>query len=348
MTRPPAQLLHTKNETDRAGAILAAGDSSLPGFAAACAVACDWRNAHAYPLNYLQITLRRHVQAIDAKALVSQRLKRLASIRRKLERFPQMQLSRIQDLGGCRAIVADCRKVRQLQQRLLKSRWKHELVKVHDYLAAPKASGYRGIHLVYRYRSDQVPALNGLLIEIQLRSRLQHAWATAVETIGILLNQSLKSSQGEAEWLKFFTLVSSAFARREGETAIPGTPEGEILHAEIRRSAAALDVVAKLSHFNQLLRISQEETAKQKKIETLVLYLDTAINALAVWKFGPEEAEAARTRYSEMEKSIGDNPRQDVVLVSVSSLQKLREAYPNYFLDTKHFVHELNKIIGES
>ena len=39
MTRPPAQLLHTKKETDRAGAILATGDSSRSDFADACAVA---------------------------------------------------------------------------------------------------------------------------------------------------------------------------------------------------------------------------------------------------------------------------------------------------------------------
>ncbi len=45
-----------------------------------------------------------------------------------------------------------------------------------------------------------------LLIELQLRTRLQHEWATAVETMGTFLQSSLKSSQGPEEWLDFFSL----------------------------------------------------------------------------------------------------------------------------------------------
>jgi hypothetical protein len=68
---------------------------------------------------------------------------------------------------------------------------------------------------------------NGLRIEMQLRSRLQHAWATAVETVGTFLRQALKSSQGEGAWLKFFALMGSALARREHTPLVPGTPGAE-------------------------------------------------------------------------------------------------------------------------
>lgn len=77
---------------------------------------------------------------------------------------------------------------------------KHELEAVDDYIADPRSSGYRGTHLIYRYFSDRVETYNGLRVEVQLRSHLQHAWATAVETVGTFLKQALKASQGHEQW----------------------------------------------------------------------------------------------------------------------------------------------------
>ncbi|WP_457767666.1 RelA/SpoT domain-containing protein [Cyanobium sp. ULC082] len=71
---------------------------------------------------------------------------------------------------------------------------KHKLLRVDNYQAEPKPSGYRGIHLIYRYRSNKSETYNGLLLEVQIRSPLQHAWATAVETVGTFLKQSLKGT----------------------------------------------------------------------------------------------------------------------------------------------------------
>ena len=52
---------------------------------------------------------------------------------------------------------------------------------VDDYITTPKDSGYRGVHLIYRYYSDKNETFNGLKIEVQIRTALQHAWATAVD-----------------------------------------------------------------------------------------------------------------------------------------------------------------------
>ena len=52
-------------------------------------------------------------------------------------------------------------------------------------------------------------------IELQIRTRLQHLWATAVETAGLYTKKSLKSGQGENGWLEFFMIVSSLFSFKE-------------------------------------------------------------------------------------------------------------------------------------
>ena len=156
----------------------------------ALSVLNNWRAAHSFPLNTLQNGLRTRAATVCDTAIVSQRLKRTPSTIAKLRRFPGMKFSRMQDIGGCRAAVDSVEEVEALRQAHLDSRMKHRLVSQKNYIGNPKPSGYRGVHLVYRYRSDRNDTYNGLLIEVQLRSKLQHAWATAVETAGAFLGQS--------------------------------------------------------------------------------------------------------------------------------------------------------------
>jgi len=59
-----------------------------------CAVVINhWRASHGYPLNVLQMNLRRSARKIDPNALIAQRTKRLASICLKLDRQPSMKLT---------------------------------------------------------------------------------------------------------------------------------------------------------------------------------------------------------------------------------------------------------------
>lgn len=201
----------------------------------AMAVVNNWRSSNSFPLNTLQVGLRQRARQVDPDALVAQRIKRMSSIEAKLSRFKTIRLSQMQDIGGCRAVVRSVPHVRQLAELHDTSAMKHRLLRVDDYLDTPQSSGYRGIHLIYRYYSDRNETYNGLQIEIQLRSLLQHAWATAVETVGTFLKQALKSSQGHVEWLRFFALMGSALALRERTALVPETPtERSQLFDELR------------------------------------------------------------------------------------------------------------------
>ena len=66
----------------------------------------NWRTEHSYPLNVYQGTLRNRSRLIDSHGFVSQRIKRLAAIEDKLQRFPHMELSRMQDLADVEAFSA--------------------------------------------------------------------------------------------------------------------------------------------------------------------------------------------------------------------------------------------------
>ncbi|HJU13753.1 MAG TPA: RelA/SpoT domain-containing protein, partial [Candidatus Nitrosotalea sp.] len=192
----------------------------------------NWRAAHSYPMQIFYVRLRRTSKAVDNNSLVARRLKRASSVIAKLNRRydgrpPTMQLSQMQDIGGVRAILSNVALVQKLTlEKYEKSSMKHKLVKKDDYIVKPKSDGYRSIHLIYSYKSDKAnkQKYDGLLVEVQIRSKLQHLWATAVETVGFFTRQAIKSNEGSPEWADFFRLVGSAFAKIENCPPVPNTP----------------------------------------------------------------------------------------------------------------------------
>jgi putative GTP pyrophosphokinase len=105
-------------------------------------VLSNWRACHGYPTNTFQATLRQKLKKIDPDALVAQRLKRMPSILKKLQRFPGMNLSRMQDIGGLRAVVGSMDQLEILYQNYKGSRFTHSLISEYDYINNPKESGY--------------------------------------------------------------------------------------------------------------------------------------------------------------------------------------------------------------
>lgn len=75
-----------------------------------------------------------------------------------------------------------------------------------------------------------------MLIELQYRTHLQHLWATAVETYGLVTNQAIKASQGDDQALRLFAVASSLFALEEGCPTVPNTSDNRNeLIAELKK-----------------------------------------------------------------------------------------------------------------
>ena len=274
---------------------------------------------------------------IEDDAIVSQRLKTKPSTLSKLRRYPRMQLARMQDMGGCRAAMGTIAQVRELREAHLGSKPGHRLVRDIDYIDRPKPSGYRGVHLVYRYRGDN--AFNGILIEVQLRSRLQHAWATAVETAGAFLKNALKFSEGEEEWLRFFALASSALALKENCPTVPDTPSSRSrLHREVREYASHLDVVARMREYGQLIR--NMSTFKRIGAFYFLLERRPVEETTFIIPYDKDELDEATADYL-----VYEEEGRDAVLVSTDSLEDVRRAYPNYWLDARVFLAEMEGIL---
>jgi len=321
----------SKSEVDKAGAALVTNNVFGTDFQ----IVDNWRSSHNYPLNFFQNDLRKRAKAIDCDCIVAQRIKRLSSITEKLKRFSTARLSQIQDIGGCRAVMYDIGQVQQLADNYRNSGFKSDLHNEKDYIKAPKPDGYRGIHLVYKYAA-QKPEYHGLKIEIQLRSAKQHAWATAVETVGLFTRQALKSNRGYWEWRRFFASMGTAIAYMENSSAVPNTATyGNGLQLLLKDYMISLDVANQLRTYEKALL---ELPSYQKRGDHyFLLILDPLSKQLEVFGYKQSQLQLASKDYLAMEKSIRGSDK-NAVLVSADSTVELRKAYPNYFLDTTAFL----------
>ncbi len=182
-------------------------------YESAYGVLVAYRAAHQYPLVKATSSLRMAVRAEGCRIEVSQRLKRMNTILDKLRREPEMDLSRMQDFGGCRAILENIEEVRRVEARVLGAYRKRVggQPPVKDYIAQPKATGYRGVHIVTMYDDRRV--------EVQLRTRVMHEWAVTVERVSGLTGFNLKSHEGPPELRELLEFASTLMAmEEEGQT----------------------------------------------------------------------------------------------------------------------------------
>ena len=334
---------YSRSQVNKAGDIFRNSDHARENILWAAGVLGNWRAIHNYPINTFQATLRQKLKAIDEQALVAQRLKRIPSIIDKLRRFPDMQLARMQDIGGLRAVVNNLTQVQLLYDNYKKTRFQHQLISERNYIEKPKTSGYRSIHLVYRYNNVLVPKYNGLLIELQLRTRRQHAWATAVETMGIFLNYALKSSEGPHEWLKFFSLTGSAFAHLEHQNPVPGYEAltSTETYRDVAQKSRRLNVVETLSGYGAAINAIH---ADERRGTYYLLVLDPEKRTLRLQAYSKERFEVATHDYLKAEEEIVGGSQKQAVLVATASVEDLRRAYPNFYLDTHEFLKILKNI----
>ena len=166
-------------------------------------VIANYRAMHAYPLRKVTMGVRTMIETeLGWRApRPGQRFKRMDRILPKLLRFPRMRMSQMEDIGGCRAVFDSVEQVHAVARRI-RRRWSH--ARVTDHIAEPKADGYRSLHIIEKR--------DGRLIEVQLRTTLQHAWAEAIESAAPLTGYNLKDGEGPADLKRYFMLAAERLA----------------------------------------------------------------------------------------------------------------------------------------
>ena len=292
------------------------------------------------------------------KAMVVQRIKRLESVILKLQRFTSMQLSNMQDIGGVRVILPDIQSVEVFSKNLF-SRSKKIIVKnKKNYIAQPKPEdGYRGIHYQLELANTrlEVAPFEKLVIELQVRTLLQHCWATGVEIAGIINNKQYKTGDWDSDWNEFFRVLSDCFAIAE-------TANGSYADVPIKTIRSLLLLIEKLNileHFYQVNKVFS--TFNQLQYEWMnVLKLSSNKFLLLVTDFELHETDVKM--YTDEEKAlehltiwekrfnrlkVGGGLTGQVLLIKTEDIGKLKDSYPNYYMDSRLLLEQLELILEE-
>ena len=328
----------SKNMVNKAGKAIAKDDFSKIEKAEAYKVVNNWRSSHARPLQHLYTCGKQYADNNEG-VIVVQRLKRLESILAKLQRFPGMGLETMQDLGGCRVIVKEIDEVYKAVQAYKNSGMSSKLVKEYDYIANPKEDGYRSIHLVYEY-AGEMPEYAGLKTEAQIRSTLQHVWATAVEALGLQMKVNIKGGEGDKKTRRYMELISALFAIEENTFLSPNVP---LSPYGIFFEAMKLDEETNALNIIKAVQMAPVFSGGMENVrEYYVIRVETQTGDAKVYSYDQSQFEAATDYCAEIEKN---NHGAFAVLVSAKDAASLLKAYPNYLTDAKLFVEQVNMLI---
>lgn len=191
-------------------------DTNSPEYEWAFEIIGRFRLGHSEPLDATYQGLTSIISPKEFPEVhLSQRLKRWDSIVSKVALQPSLSLDRMQDIAGCRIVLANLNEVWRVRELIYQY---FNVVRESDYITAPKSSGYRGIHLVV---TDVIPACT-FPVEIQLRTSMMHQWAVTVEHLASHSGYDLKRGEGPRVILDVLASLSLILAEQEsGDDASP-------------------------------------------------------------------------------------------------------------------------------
>ncbi|WP_415908342.1 (p)ppGpp synthetase [Oleiharenicola sp. Vm1] len=316
-----------------------------------------FRLCHERPLDNAVKLLKETVLPIDRTAIFGKRLKRYVSIYRKLVRFETMTLRNMHDIGGCRAIVTTEKKLWQVVRALRRAkefRSSTGVIRKKDYVTTPKDDGYRSYHLIGTFDGAGDVSRN---IEVQIRTRIQHYWATALEIVDLFTGQTLKSNSGFPEWKVFFREVGLQFSIIDSIHMIDSIPasskrseflkklalvkDGRESLQRLQQLSKRLKVIEKLEGYANSIEIVNKQLELGQKRGYVLITIDPAQKIVNTKHFSEQENELANVEYLTAEKHAAKSGQSVVALVSSAAMGGIKESYPNYFADSTEFLKRL-------
>lgn len=331
---------YSKHQVSRAGERVAS--SSKKGEAIEdFAIIGAWRAIHGEPLKEM-LEVVSEVAKDFPGAYVAGRLKRVETIIEKLRRpgFTH-DLKTLDDIAGCRLVLPEFSDITSAVQTLEAQPgfWRKK-----DYISEPKKDGYRGVHTLHRCDAVQA-GVSCLRVEVQVRSSLQHAWSTAVESYDLRPGPKMKFGGGTEAEKRFFLLVSELFAQVEVGNLKDGLDLNDIQVkiAELKRIESSVHIISWLEGFSRSVSFIQS-TEDLADSHAFLITFNYDSQFITIRPFGSEEMNQAPSDYSRAEEDAEDN--EVILLVQANSLEEIQAAYPNYFSDISLFLNQLKEILS--
>ncbi|WP_026810946.1 RelA/SpoT domain-containing protein [Arenibacter latericius] len=271
--------------------------------------------------------LTRYKIGVERSAIIAFRLKRISTIINKTIRKPQMQLNRMWDVAGIRIIFNNEVAVRKMLSIISDN---YEVRgEPRDRFNNPKKIGYRAIHV---YITDSI---SGKVIEVQLRTRETHNWATLVEITDVLYGTRLKEEgyDSDKEWGYFHQLVSSNRQLIEDEA--------NFLYKKLDKHDFISKLAETFRHNSSIVK-KQWQNVQHKDKYFLIELSSNSVPKLSSY-----------SNYEKAEADYFDLYKKDegalIVLTSIDkpSFEQISIAYANYILSYHKFIRDVQEILKE-
>lgn len=284
----------------------------------------DLRLSYKNVLSSVFNVLSEESKKVRKSRVVTYRIKRIESIISKLNRFPNMELGKMVDIAGCRCIVDSIQDIYLIKDLLEK---RLEIIKVKDYIKDKPADddGYAALHLYVKCKIDDKK-----LVEIQLRTKDQHNWATFVEIIDVVYETKIKEGQRNPELQRFCYLMANT-EKLSHEAKI------EIL--TIEKDYNIYRKLSKVFNQNNIQTRKKWITVEETEHKFFIIEVDSQkrTNIESYQEFDVAEDEYLR-RFN--------NDKTNIVLTHLEapSYKLISIAYSNYILSMHKFQEDLCEI----
>lgn len=306
----------------------------------------DYRKSHLQPLTKMMAEVQNWLTSSARPYYIAQRLKRKPQILRKLNRL-SVRLTQLQDIGGFRIIVDDNSAVDWVSNLIndqIKTLSRARVHRTTDYRAWGRDdSGYRALH--------KILFVDGVFVELQIRSRAQHHWAETVERTSVVYGHRLKEGMGDQTVISYFRLLSNIFNLIE-DGYVPVTEDMTNLN-RLRNDSEILirqQSMGKIldSYVNEdvIKTLIQTEKSNPRQINNWILVFDWATANFVTWDIVSRKPEEAVSTYADYERQFPETQNYEVVLIGSSDVSTVRQTHSHYFGIGNH--DQILKDLGQS
>ena len=317
----------------------------------------NFREAHNIIIKLFTIELKK--VNFSKQHLTASRNKRIETIISKLCRPEKPKLDRIHDIAGTRIIFENIKSLENYIDILENTELVNFKEKINEdknrynYIKNPKSDGYRSIHKVFYYSSN-IPYstlnekrfnLENKKIELQLRTRLQHIWATTVEIYDIINKSNIKTgthNKLETKEGLFFKKCSLVFEGIESNDV----EKIKININEIFRDKDLVEIYNRLKGIKNIKNIQLPKTLGSDEVFILITDLNkgktTFFTTDPIEKNDKQDTFLINASYRRLEEK-NTKGEYILLLLTLGDIKKLKNVYPNYFLNTNEFISILKK-----
>ena len=317
----------------------------------------NFREAHNIIIKLFTIELKK--VNFSKQHLTASRNKRIETIISKLCRPEKPKLDRIHDIAGTRIIFENIKSLEDYIDILENTELVNFKEKINEdknrynYIKNPKSDGYRSIHKVFYYSSN-IPYstlnekrfnLENKKIELQLRTRLQHIWATTVEIYDIINKSNIKTgthNKLETKEGLFFKNCSLVFEGIESNDV----EKIKININKIFRDKDLVEIYNRLKGIKNIKNIQLPKTLGSDEVFILITDLNkgktTFFATDPIEKNDKQDTFLINASYRRLEEK-NTKGEYILLLLTLGDIKKLKNVYPNYFLNTNKFISILKK-----